>query len=243
MQNITIDGQDVHASALVCLQPNGSYQIEPTQSALIPPSDWKPDFNRFAWRLHWIGDDKFVLRQARIYGECIRHLFTWRGAPGIGGKAAPRHRRLAVLGDCDEVNDRLTKLTAARASLQHGERLQRLARRARERRPYLTPISRVLVVPVPVLATLLIAGMAIVIAVSVATTVIAVSIVAIVIAVSIATAVIAAIIAHDTSRHDEARQGQQENPVHCGSSKNQLLLLVTTWSGHPSFRRQGDNFR
>ncbi len=39
MQNITIDGQNVHASALVCRQPNGSWHIEPRQSALIPPGD------------------------------------------------------------------------------------------------------------------------------------------------------------------------------------------------------------
>ncbi len=34
-QNIEIDGQDVHASALLCQQPDGSWQIQPTQNASI----------------------------------------------------------------------------------------------------------------------------------------------------------------------------------------------------------------
>jgi len=32
-QTINIGGQDVHASAVLCQQPNGGWQIVPTQSA------------------------------------------------------------------------------------------------------------------------------------------------------------------------------------------------------------------
>jgi len=34
-QNIEIDGQIVHASALMCQQPDGAWRIEPTQDAAI----------------------------------------------------------------------------------------------------------------------------------------------------------------------------------------------------------------
>jgi hypothetical protein len=34
-QTINIGGQDVYASAVVCQEPNGSWQIAPTQSAQV----------------------------------------------------------------------------------------------------------------------------------------------------------------------------------------------------------------
>jgi hypothetical protein len=34
-QNVEIDGQTVHASAVLCQQPDGSWQIDPAQSARI----------------------------------------------------------------------------------------------------------------------------------------------------------------------------------------------------------------
>jgi hypothetical protein len=38
MQTIDIGGQNVHASAVLCRQPNGRWQIEPTQSAGLVPT-------------------------------------------------------------------------------------------------------------------------------------------------------------------------------------------------------------